>query len=136
MKNEQTSLKETVAGARTKPYIILKRECCKYFETGICPMALEHREDLLRFPKPGSRQDIIIISKEARGWEISRYGISERLKHLLEWQNVRVFGDLHGLRYSRMNRWRGWGIHTIAELLAMVARVQEDAENDQIEYRI
>jgi len=99
-------------------------------------MALAHPEKLLKIPRVGSQQDRIVISKEARTWEITRYSISERLRHLLEWQNVRVFGDLNGLRYSRMVRWRGWGLQSLAELLSLVARVQQDTLDDPIEYRI
>ena len=75
-------------------------------------------------PRPGSVADYIVIPAAAREMPVSSFAISARLQNILGWKECRVLGDLDGLRFSEVARWRYCGKTTVLELLGIVRCLQ------------
>jgi hypothetical protein len=70
--------------------------------------------------KPSS----IFIPQNARGWPLTQMPISVRLAGVLDSMGVRLIGDLQGVSFDEVQNIRNCGRLTLAELKALVARVQ------------
>jgi hypothetical protein len=75
-------------------------------------------------PRPGSMADQIVMPVAARPMPISSFAMSSRLEHLLGWKECRTLGDLNGLRFSEVARWRNCGRMTLLELLGIIRCLQ------------
>lgn len=69
-------------------------------------------------------EDAIFIPQEARGQPLSAYSVSARLEHIFGWKNLRLAGDLHGLTFSEVSKFRNCGKKTLDELRELVRAVQ------------
>ena len=76
-------------------------------------------------PRRDSEEDYIVIPPAARAWDLSVFPFSTRLKNILANRECRRLGDLHGLRFSRILRWRNLGGVTLRTLIAFVKSVQQ-----------
>lgn len=76
-------------------------------------------------PRQDSEADYIVIPPTVREWSLSDFPFSTRLKNILASRVCARLGDLHGLRYSRILRWRNIGGVTLRELIAFVKIVQQ-----------
>ena len=68
--------------------------------------------------------DCIDIPTQARGRELSGLPMSVRLRHILDYGDCQVLGDLHGMRFSELEERRGCGERSLQELKALVRNVQ------------
>jgi hypothetical protein len=55
------------------------------------------------------QDETIFIPQEARGQFLAAFPVSVRLKHIFEMQHFRLFGDLHGHKFSDFRRYRNCG---------------------------
>lgn len=92
---------------------------------GAARFAVEHScQGGARLPRPDSEEDYIVIPPMARDWELSDFPLSARLKNILAIYQCQRLGDLHGLRFSRVLRWRNVGRVTLRTLIAFLKSVQ------------
>jgi hypothetical protein len=75
-------------------------------------------------PWPGSVADYIVIPAVALEMPVSSFALSMRLQNVLGWKECRVMGDLDGLRFSEVARWRNCGKVTVRELLGIIRCLQ------------
>jgi len=68
--------------------------------------------------------DHIAIPAAVREMPISNFILSMRLQNVLGWKECHMMGDLNGLRFSEMARWRNCGKATLLELLGIVRCLQ------------
>jgi hypothetical protein len=78
----------------------------------------------VKLPRRDSEEDCIVIPPAAREWELSFFSFPPRLKYILANHDCQRLGDLDGLRYSRILRWRNVGTRTLRKLIAFVKSVQ------------
>lgn len=78
-----------------------------------------------KLPRRDSKEDYIVIPPTAREWALSDFPFSVRLQHILASRECRRLGDLHGLRFSRILRWRNVGGVTLRRLIAFIKSVQQ-----------
>jgi len=67
--------------------------------------------------------DYVCIPAECRAIPLSIFGITARLRHVLECQGFQQLGDLHGLRISRVRQFRNCAKQTIRDLENLIAGV-------------
>jgi len=78
-----------------------------------------------QLPRRDSEEDYIVIPPMACSWELSTFPFSTRLTNILATYEFQHLGDLHGLRFSRILRWRNMGAVTLWTLITFVKRVQQ-----------
>jgi Sigma-70, region 4 len=66
----------------------------------------------------------IFIPQEARGRAISPFQVSVRLRHVLELKRFCILGDLHGISYAELGKFRNCGKKTVTELRELVRIIQ------------
>lgn len=59
--------------------------------------------------------------------ELSEFNMSARLRRLLNENNFRALGDLHGVDYLNLLKLRNCGKITVLELEALIRKVQHEA---------
>jgi len=79
----------------------------------------------VKLPRRDSEDDYIVIPPPARAWELAVFPFSTRVKNILASRECRRLGDLHGVRYSRILRWRSVGGTTLKTLMAFIKSVQQ-----------
>jgi len=90
--------------------------------------------------KPKSElNDTIVIPQEARGRLLSSFSTSVRLAHVFQFKKFRLLGELHGLTYYEISKYRNCGRKTVEELRQLVRNVQlgsaaSDASVDESQY--
>jgi hypothetical protein len=75
-------------------------------------------------PRSGSMADYITIPVTARKMPVSNFAMSARLGNIMGWKKYSVLGDLEGLRFSEVARWRNCGKVAVLELLGIVRCLQ------------
>jgi hypothetical protein len=68
--------------------------------------------------------EMIVVPQEARGRLLSSFLVSVRLAHVLQFKNFRLLGELHGLTYYEVSKYRNCGRKTVEELRQLVRNVQ------------
>src|SRR5450759_4433262 len=68
--------------------------------------------------------DTIVIPQEERGRLLSSFSVSVRLMHIFQFKKFRLLGELHGLTYSEIAKYRNCGRRTVEELRGLVRSVQ------------
>lgn len=68
--------------------------------------------------------DNILIPISERGRSIGSIALSVRLRHVLESRNIRILGDLNGLNYRQISKFRNCGRKTAKELQELVRGLQ------------
>lgn len=63
-----------------------------------------------------SEGERIFIPSAFRGQLIKIFELSVRLSNVLEYKNIRLTGELHGLYYAEFSTWRNCGRKTVVEL--------------------
>jgi hypothetical protein len=76
-------------------------------------------------PRRHQPEDFIVVPPTARAWELSAFPLSTRLTYILAGRECRRLGDLHGLQYSEILKWRNVGQVTLRELMALIKSVQQ-----------
>ncbi|MGO8837675.1 MAG: hypothetical protein ACLQAH_01560 [Limisphaerales bacterium] len=69
--------------------------------------------------------EAIVIPQEMRGQPLSCFSVSVRLGHIFEFKKFRLLGELHGLTYDEIAKYRNCGRRTIDELQVLVRKVQQ-----------
>lgn len=68
--------------------------------------------------------DTIVIPQDARGRALTSFSLSVRLTRVLHLQMFRLLGELHGLTYLEVSKFRNCGRKTVEELRQFVRNVQ------------
>jgi hypothetical protein len=79
----------------------------------------------LKIPRRKSEEDVIVIPLSVREWELAEFKFSARLTNALGAMECRQVGQLHGLRYSEIWKWRNVGKLSLQELMAFVHAIQQ-----------
>ena len=67
----------------------------------------------------------IFIPQEARGQLLSSFSLSMRLRNIFAFKEFRLLGELHGLTYDEVSKYRNCGQKTLKELRELVYNVQK-----------
>jgi hypothetical protein len=78
-----------------------------------------------KIPRPNSREDCIFVPASAREWKLASFPFPARLQNALGTQACLHLGDLHGLRISRVLRWRNLGLVGMQQLMVFIKGVQQ-----------
>jgi hypothetical protein len=70
----------------------------------------------------------IFIPSAFRGQLIKTFELSVRLRNVLEYKNIRLTGELHGLYYADFIKWRNCGRKTMIELQNLVGQLQSGSD--------
>jgi hypothetical protein len=70
----------------------------------------------------------IFIPSAFRGRLIKTFGLSVRLANVLEYKNIHLVGELHGLDYEDFLGWRNCGRKTVIELQNLVGGLQSGSD--------
>jgi hypothetical protein len=70
----------------------------------------------------------IFIPSAFRGRLIKTFALSVRLANVLEYKNIRLVGELHGLDYREFLGWRNCGRKTVIELQNLVGQLQSGSD--------
>ncbi len=124
MKKSRQNGRTALTGRRFKPLAGLKLRPCGFSFQGVCPLESDHPRARVHLPLAGSMADYISIPAAARGLELSDLPMSLRLKNVLGWKACHVLGDLDGVRFSELARWRNCGKVTVLELMGIVRCLQ------------
>jgi hypothetical protein len=68
----------------------------------------------------------IFIPQEARGRAISTFQVSVRLRHIFEYKQFCILGDIHGISYAEFRGFRNCGKKTVSELRELVRMIQRE----------
>ena len=68
--------------------------------------------------------DTVVIPQEGRGRLLSSFSTSVRLANIFEFKKFRLLGELHGLTYREIGKYRNCGRRTVEELRGLVRSVQ------------
>jgi len=98
---------------------------CPFHPQQYCPRLAGDGPENFRRPGRVPPPDYIAVPPWIRAWELSRFVISSRLRHVLGEMGCRVLGDLHGRRMSQMLRWRNFGKKSAAEVVVLLLRIHE-----------
>jgi hypothetical protein len=124
MKKSRQNGWAAVTGRRFKHLAGLKPRPCGFSFQCVCPLESEHTRGRVKLPLAGSMADYISIPAAARRFELSELPMSVRLKNVLGWKACRLLGDLDGVRFSELARWRNCGKVTVLELMGIVRCLQ------------
>ena len=80
-------------------------------------------------PPAISTEDTIFIPTSERGRSIGTVALSVRLRHVLEIRNIRILGDLNGLNYQDIIKYKNCGRKTVIELRELVRELQAGTTN-------
>ncbi len=73
--------------------------------------------------------DVIFIPMTDRGRSLGTVELSVRLRHILDAKNIRIFGDLNGLNYEEIKKYKNCGSRTIVELRELIRQLQLGTTN-------
>jgi hypothetical protein len=124
MKESQRNHQIVKTGCRLKSTADPKHRGCGLRLRGVCPLATVEFYKYLPLPWPGSMADQIAIPLAVRKMPVSNFTMSVRLQNILGWKECRVMGDLDGLRFSELARWRNCGKRTLLELVGIIRCLQ------------
>lgn len=68
--------------------------------------------------------ETIVIPQDERGRLLSSFSVSVRLGHMFQFKRFRLLGELHGLTYDEISKYRNCGRRTVEELRMLVRNVQ------------
>lgn len=88
------------------------------------PIAVPSGSDKAAPPEAERMPTRIFIPQSARGWHVTHLPMSVRLANILHRVGACLLGDLHGIEYERIKAEKNSGRKTVAELFALVRRVQ------------
>lgn len=80
----------------------------------------------LRHLRPAQRRwawKRISVPADRRGLDLRQYAVTARLRRFFDDFNVRTLGDLDGLDYAQMSRFRNCGRVTVEELYVLVEEI-------------
>ena len=124
MNTSERNGEAALTGCRLKSSAGLKPRACGFKSPSVCPLETVEFHRYMPLPRPGCMADKIAIPVAARAMPISSYAMSSRLQNVLGWKECRTLGDLEGLRFSEVGRWRNCGKRTLLELLGIIRCVQ------------
>ncbi len=124
MKESERTEQAALAGCRFKAPYGLKPRACGFRLPGVCPLETSEFRRYMPLPQRGCMADQIVIPVAVREMPISSFTLSMRLQNILGWKECRMLGDLNGLRFSEVARWRNCGKATLLELLGIVRCLQ------------
>lgn len=90
------------------------------------PAARQTRPINAKTVSESPQDETIFIPQEARGKLLASVPVSVRLRHILQSKQFRLFGDLHGRRFSEFVSYRNFGKRTLDELRELVRAIQHE----------
>jgi hypothetical protein len=73
---------------------------------------------------PAPAEEVVLVPEGARGRPISLFPMSVRLQNILAQRGFRLLGDIHGVTYATVLKFRNCGRKTVAELRQVLRQAE------------
>jgi hypothetical protein len=122
--SEPILLPEGSLGSRFRPGAN-QRQTKLHRSKGAPPRTVGYDRSTSKLPRRDSEEDYIIIPAFAREWSLFDLPFPVRLQHILTHHDCGYLGQLQGLRFSRILRWRNMGPVTLHKLINFIKSIQQ-----------